>query len=190
MPDTMTFERYNREQVFLTAWHQEKLAHSRGIDVKGTWRRLMAMGPQELLSRLKLWGINTSGQSIWRYVKDGLISEPHTKGAGQGQGKITDYPEDTPRQFAASYVLRHKGDPYLGKYNTKQTRAARTIALTAMILKEIKPNIEMEKLIRNVVVKEIKDADENMKAQIISRMEDAAVFWYYIYRDPKKFTGI
>lgn len=144
--------------------------------------------PKIVMKKLKELGITTTNTTLWRYVKDGLIPEPDTKGAGQGRGKDTDYPEDTPQQFTASYLLRHNKDPYLGKHNKEQTRKAREAALRAMSESERK-NVEVEKLIRNILVREVKEVPEELRGRALSRMEDAAVFWYYIYKEPERFIS-
>jgi hypothetical protein len=71
------------------------------------WRLFAGMNPKEVISALQALGLSTTDRTLRQYVKDGLIDPPVTKGAGQGKGKIADYPQDTPAQFFASWWLRN-----------------------------------------------------------------------------------
>jgi hypothetical protein len=62
----------------------------------------------EVVKELNSLGIKTSEDSIQRYAKDKLIPMPERKSAGRGQGKISNYADETPAEFYASYVLKHE----------------------------------------------------------------------------------
>ena len=64
---------------------------------------LRIVGPKQVLDELSKYGINTSERTLQRYAKEGLIPEPERRSAGRGKGKISDYPEDTPAHFYASW---------------------------------------------------------------------------------------
>ena len=102
----LSFEQYNRDQIRLTRQHQEKLAHNKNIDTKGTWRDSQAMKPHDVLSNLAMLGINTNIKSLQRYANYDLMPKPKTRSLGQGQGSISIHSEDAHAEYAASYSLR------------------------------------------------------------------------------------
>lgn len=61
------------------------------------------MTPNEVLYAVKKMGINTSRSTLLRFEKAGVIPSPKRGAMGRGQGRYTDYMEDTPKHFFASW---------------------------------------------------------------------------------------
>lgn len=68
---------------------------------------MVAISPNDVMSRIKEYGINVTGRTLLNYEKAKLIPEPIRKGGGRGVGKITEYPESTVAEFIASHSLIH-----------------------------------------------------------------------------------
>lgn len=69
----------------------------------------------------------TTERTLQRYVKAELVPPSETKSAGRGRGKITNYDDDTPAQFFASWMLLNGA----AKYKKEFASAARKLALIA-----------------------------------------------------------
>ena len=70
------------------------------------------MTPDELLKKLESMGIIVSRRTLLRYEENKLIPEPKRGSEGRGVGRFTDYHENTPYEFFASWYLmkKHKMD--------------------------------------------------------------------------------
>ncbi|MBP2650767.1 MAG: hypothetical protein H6Q74_1592 [Firmicutes bacterium] len=61
------------------------------------------MSPDEVLRQIKNMGINISRSTLLRFEKAKVIPEPKRGANGRGAGRFSDYPEDTPKHFFASW---------------------------------------------------------------------------------------
>ena len=68
---------------------------------------LRIVRPEAVLKKLSELGITITERTLQKYVKNELIPMPERKSAGRGRGKITDYPEEAPAEFYASYNQVH-----------------------------------------------------------------------------------
>ena len=65
------------------------------------------MRPEVVLRMLSEFGIDITERTLQKYVKNELIPMPERRSAGRGKGRITDYADETPAEFFASYRLMH-----------------------------------------------------------------------------------
>ena len=84
---------------------------------------LRIVKPEIVLRELNKMGVEISHRTLQRYAEDGLIPKPETKAAGRGKGKITDYPDETPGEAFASWLLM-KGNLRRRKEEVKMIREA------------------------------------------------------------------
>ena len=77
--------------------------------------------PEVVLHKLEKMGVEITHRTLQRYAEEGLIPKPDTKAAGRGKGKITEYPEETPFQAYASWLLL-KGNLRRSKKEVKRIR--------------------------------------------------------------------
>ena len=61
------------------------------------------MTPDEVLKKIESMGIKTSRSTLLRFEKAGVIPTPKRGALGRGQGRYTDYANDTPKHFFASW---------------------------------------------------------------------------------------
>jgi hypothetical protein len=110
-------ERLARKNEFgrsdLTAYNAERLNDNGfsiqygGVKFLGARAVRFGVEVKAVLEKLLSIGLNTTERTLQRYAKQGLIEKPKTKSAGRGYGKTTDWPEDTPQQFYASWTMRN-----------------------------------------------------------------------------------
>lgn len=79
--------------------------------------------PGEVIERLQEWGISISASGLRNWEKWGLIPTADRKSGGRGLGKITEYPDVTPYELYASWVLM-KGRMRLRKEYIREVREA------------------------------------------------------------------
>ncbi len=80
-------------------------------------RRFDGVKTEEVLEKLAEVGIKRDKRTLQRYVKDGLIPKPQKK------GKHADYPEETPNEFFASWIMKQ------ARKSTEEVARARESAL-------------------------------------------------------------
>lgn len=68
------------------------------------------MSPDEVIKKLESMGIHISRKTLLRYEENKLIPAPKRGSEGRGKGRFTDYPENTPYEFFASWYCIKKED--------------------------------------------------------------------------------
>jgi len=140
---------------------------------------------KEVLEKLKSWGIKIHPNTLLNYEKEGLIPPATFRNS-----RRTEHPEETPAQAYAAVQLKNG---YI-RLTYDDIRKARQTAIQAMDFKREKPDIEIERLIENIIINNLRK-EKNIKdltpyQWLISRMVESAVFWAWMAKDPESFSQI
>lgn len=180
MQATLTFKQYNKEQIFLSKRHQEKLARNRDIVFGGCFK----VTKDEVMAELKRLNVDVHWDTILNWERAGLL--PKSKMIGRNK----DFPDTYPAEAVAVWQLK-KGS--MGLKN-EQVKKARQIAIAAIEQKNEYPEITIERLITNAVVEHFRTEkgidDLRPFRGLISSMEDYAVHWYWVCKNPEMFTEL
>jgi phage-related protein len=63
------------------------------------------MSPDEVLDALRILGVNISRSTLLRFEKAGMFTPPRRGAGGRGQGRFTEYDNDTPKLIFATWML-------------------------------------------------------------------------------------
>ena len=69
--------------------------------------RSVSVSPDDVILKLERTGVKISRRTLLNYEKHKLIPEPVRGGAGQGKGRTTDYPDNTPAEAFAGHKQIH-----------------------------------------------------------------------------------
>lgn len=69
--------------------------------------RRVEMKPDEVVERLKVFGVDITRRSLFSWEKAGLVPEATRGNLGRGKGRTADYPEETVAEAVAYWVMTH-----------------------------------------------------------------------------------
>ena len=104
--------RHNKE--LSKAYQQRKTPRTKTEDTYSLWfgrslkeRGILGVDPHEVLEKIEELGVKPpSIRTLQRWAKQGLTPKPETKSAGRGKGRTSDYPDETPAEAAASFIVK------------------------------------------------------------------------------------